>query len=299
MSARPRPREAGGMPETVVCAVSAEEDERTAQVAAGLSGALGIPLVVVHVTGEDADPREGERTLRIAAARVGRGPGVETRLRSGHPALEIVATAAGERAVVVVVGSRGRGLLRQAAMPGVSAVVMARSPSPVVVVPPEVHELALATPAPDAPEPSLVCGVDGSESAATALRTAGRLADALGLRLVAAHVLDPGAGVVPSPQGIVAVEFEDLLERERRDAIRLLRSSLERVPGAGPRELRLVQGATDEGLERLAVEERARLVAVGTSGSGRSPRRAALLGSTALRLAACAPVPVLVARPRR
>lgn len=133
----------------------------------------------------------------------------------------------------------------------------------------------------------MVCGVDGSRVAVEALRTARRLAGALGLRLVAAHVVAHVA-VAAEARTVQAPSFgaddlasgEALLERVCAEAD---------VPDA---EQRVAVGRAAERLAELADEESAELIVVGSR--GHRLLRAAIVGGVSSELIGLANCPVLV-----
>lgn len=138
---------------------------------------------------------------------------------------------------------------------------------------------------------AVVCGVDGSRVAREALRTAGSLADALGLRLVVEHVVAP-ARVRVEPWKAPAASFgaddlafgEALLERVCAEA---------ELPDA---ERRIAVGRPAERLVELADEEDAELIVVGS----RAHRllRASFVGGVSSELIGLATCPVLVIPPQ-
>jgi len=143
---------------------------------------------------------------------------------------------------------------------------------------------------------SIICGVDGSADSRAALRVAAGLAERLGTRLLAVHVVQPqysspmgvGGGAVPllaSQRGIDMETAERLLE--------------ETVAGAGLSELerarteqRVTAGFPAERLADLADEEPAELIVVGSRGRGAF--KSAFLGSVSSDLIGIARAPVVV-----
>jgi nucleotide-binding universal stress UspA family protein len=133
----------------------------------------------------------------------------------------------------------------------------------------------------------IVCGVDGSRVACEALRRARGLAGALGLRLVAAHVVAP-IPVRAQPWEAAATSFgpdelasgEALLEQVCSEAD---------VPEA---ERRILMGRAAERLAELADEENAELIVVGSR--GHRLLRAAFVGGVSSELIGLASCPVLV-----
>lgn len=131
---------------------------------------------------------------------------------------------------------------------------------------------------------AIVCGIDDSAAALEALRVASTLSAHFKARLVLAHIADGwGAGgdeSVTTSQG-------------RQGGHRLLeRAAQEHSPAA---ERRVEVGEPAEALARIASEEAATLIVVGSRAQGwRRPR---LRSSLADDLAASAPCPVVIVPP--
>lgn len=114
--------------------------ENAASVAAGLARRDGgRPLVLLHaLPGGGGATGDGEPApLEALAAKLGKAgvPTVETRYLEGDPADAIVAAATGEGEPLVVMGTRGMGPVRRAALGSVSREVVGRIRSPVLLVP--------------------------------------------------------------------------------------------------------------------------------------------------------------------
>jgi nucleotide-binding universal stress UspA family protein len=123
---------------------------------------------------------------------------------------------------------------------------------------------------------SIICGVDGSESAKGAARVARGLSSALGLRLVFVRVVEPGS----ADEKISAIA--ERLER-------LTGRTTEVDSGAGW----LVDvGHPADRLVAAAADEKARLIVVGSTGP-----RSSLLGSVSAEVSRRAPCPVVVVPP--
>ena len=121
---------------------------------------------------------------------------------------------------------------------------------------------------------TIVCGVDGSPGARTAVRIAAALADAIGARLVAVHVLDRLADVAPTAERVAASVLYD------------------EVPDSGA-EARGEVGDVAERLAAVAQDEEATLIVLGARSRGRS--RAYLRARCAADLAELTEVPILIA----
>jgi nucleotide-binding universal stress UspA family protein len=137
---------------------------------------------------------------------------------------------------------------------------------------------------------SILCGVDGSDDARVALRAAARLSGHLGVRLVAAHVVqavsaEPGVGLAPG-RPVAGASAADLAAgRELLDHV-LEQEGLEDA------ERHVVYGFPADCLADLADDEDAQLIVVGSRGRGLW--KAALLGSVSTDVIGVARRPVLV-----
>ena len=250
---------------------------------------MGADLVAVHAVGggdQDADRVVASVRTRLS----GTGVAPDVRLVEGPPAQAIMQTADREGAELLVVGSRGRGALRSAALGSVSRELASRAPCPVVIVPS--GERWAETGAGDDADASVVCGVDGSEQALAAAAFAGRLARRLGCRLVIVHARQnlravaayPGASMTTPP----VTGQEDAVRRQADKVVE------DAEQAAGINAVGVVEpGPPTEVLESVADRESARLVVIAARGVG--ALRAALLGSVAaeLPLGAARPVAVL------
>jgi nucleotide-binding universal stress UspA family protein len=131
---------------------------------------------------------------------------------------------------------------------------------------------------------AIVCGIDDSLGAREALRVASTLSVRFGVRLVLAHVAD----------GFAAAGDESLTTNQaRRGGERLLEQAAgeQRVQV----ENRIEVGEPAEALARIAAEEAASLIIVGSRRQGRL--RPGLRSALADELAASTPCPVVVVPP--
>jgi nucleotide-binding universal stress UspA family protein len=148
----------------------------------------------------------------------------------------------------------------------------------------------------------VLCGMDGSDGALDALRIAADLAARLGHPLVIVHATSGAPARHPPSGGGLAppVSYSGPRSAEEIDEGELRRRIEPVVSGAGLDSaqvpLHIEAGDPAEVLRAGAASHRAELLVVGSR--GRSPVRAALLGSTSHSLAGDAPCPVLVVPPR-
>ena len=113
----------------VICGIEDANGAGVADVARGLAGRYGLPLVYVHVLDGLGGAEQAATLLRAAAA----PGGGELAIDRGHPADRLVELAAERGASFLVVGTHGS---RSSLLGSISADVSRRAPCPVVVVPP-------------------------------------------------------------------------------------------------------------------------------------------------------------------
>jgi nucleotide-binding universal stress UspA family protein len=131
---------------------------------------------------------------------------------------------------------------------------------------------------------TIVCGVTESPDGRSAAELARALGVRLGLRLVLVYVID---GVPPGTE-------DSLTARQRQTGAERTLDALAREIGNGT-EKRAVRGGRAEALARVAAEEGADLIVLGSRATGLGSRK--LRCSLARELEATTPVPVLVAPP--
>jgi nucleotide-binding universal stress UspA family protein len=139
----------------------------------------------------------------------------------------------------------------------------------------------------------ILCGVDGSSDARSALRAASQLAAQLGVKLVVAHVVQPS----PASHSLgpaVGPAYRPLPDQEL-EAGRALVRHVVAEEGLHDVEQRAVFGFPADRLADLADEENAELIVVGSRGRGSF--KAAFLGSVSTSLIGVARCPVLVVPP--
>jgi nucleotide-binding universal stress UspA family protein len=131
---------------------------------------------------------------------------------------------------------------------------------------------------------TIVCAVDDSAGASAALDAAKELAEALELRLVLAHVAQ-GYRVRGDDESLTG-------SQGRRGGTRLLERLAVESGLGGSVDQRVELGDAVEEIARIAREEAATIIVVGSRTRGR--RRPKLLSSLASELAGTAPCPVFV-----
>jgi nucleotide-binding universal stress UspA family protein len=274
------------VPANVVCGVDRSRPAlAAARLAAELARRLGLRLEPIHVMsgGEERDLSRA-RSLHDDLRRDLDESDLALRLESGRVAERL--RAAARQAVAIVVGTRGAGALRSALLGSVSGAV-ARDPNvPVIVVPSDAVDAAMAT-------GGIVCGVQDSADV-TVADAASRLADCLGLDLTLVHVVPPPRVPTSAAGGARPAMLPRRAVDETAAAREMLREVSRRAsPNAGGHtRLRVLAGPVGPQLRRLAVLQDATLVAVGASERG--ALAAALSGSPSRRLMRRGSLPVMV-----
>ncbi|WP_369133920.1 universal stress protein [Modestobacter sp. I12A-02662] len=208
----------------------------------------------------------------------------EVRVVPGAPAEQLVQMAEG--AALLVVGSRGRGLVRSTLLGSVALHCAAHAPCPVVVVHP-------GTAASTTPGRRVVVGLDPAEASRVVLAHAAAAAEELGaeLEVVAAYHL-------PHYWTDLYVALDQALAEIRASADGRARHQVDEVLGAEPPVP--VRVVTEEGPAGGLLVHRAAgaaLLVIGSRSRNRLPGM--VLGSVALHGVVHAPCPVLVVHPPR
>jgi nucleotide-binding universal stress UspA family protein len=265
-----------------------------------------IPFVIPAGTGDmpyfpapaAATPKVRESELRelqqFVSAAVRAGAAVETELREGSPAREIVRWAEERSADLLVMGTHGRSGLERLLLGSVAEEVLRHAPCPVLTV---CHGEAPAGPALFR---RIICATDLSEASAHTIGVALSLAEENQAALTLVHVLEglvAASYVAPVPLGVPH-------EGSQREGLE--RDALTRLRAAAPDEARtwcqvtekVRAGCAHQQILRLAAEKKADLIVVGTHGRG--PLEQMFFGSTSrhvVRGAACPVLSVPAAKP--
>jgi nucleotide-binding universal stress UspA family protein len=136
---------------------------------------------------------------------------------------------------------------------------------------------------------TIVCGIDGSPGARSALRVATELARVLRLRVVAVHVAD-------SFGGDQKLDEPDAILRVRGNAERLLANVLYDEQLVGLVDWRAELGKVAERLAAVAADERALLILLGARSKGKA--RTFLRSRLAGEIVRKSSVPVMVVPPQ-
>jgi nucleotide-binding universal stress UspA family protein len=237
----------------------------------------------------DAIEEQARAVAHRAEARLRpRWPAARARVVVGTPTQTILAQARSGRADLVILGSRGHGMLGRVFLGSVSHAVARHAPCSVLVA---------KRPAPFA---RLLLAVDGSANAGRAIALLARLPAPAGGRLRVVQVVEPAR--LPSMALLPARVRESLSAQARRLQAEAL-ARAERVVGAAARAVRRagwpVETAVVTGAPAPALVEAARTgrwdgIVVGARGVTGLERL--LLGSVAEGVLAHAPCSVLIVR---
>lgn len=202
---------------------------------------------------------------------------VTTEVTTGSAAGRLVELS--DEADTVVVGSRGRGMLRAALLGSVSFQVATHARCPVVVV--------REGPASTGRRLGVVVGVDTRESSGEAVGYAFAQASSRGVDLTAVH-----AWWLTMPDAMPAVMAVDDMASLSQDLVEAVSGWASKYPEVTVHE-RVMTLPAVEALAQLS--EHAELVVVGTRGRGGFT--SLMLGSTSYEVAACSLCPTVVVHP--
>lgn len=209
------------------------------------------------------------------------GVDVETEVRRGDPARELIAAADAWNADLVVVGSRGLTGLERVLLGSVAANVARHCRRPVLVGREPRNDLREA-----------ILGTDGSERARHAAQFLARFPLPPETRVTVVHVLrlyDPFPGILPTDKAEFRAAVLEVRQRQEQEARALVEREAAPLREAGRRvETEVRYGSAADALLELAEERRADLIALGARGV--SLIEGLLVGSVAdrvLREAAC------------
>jgi nucleotide-binding universal stress UspA family protein len=210
---------------------------------------------------------------------------LQTMILDGDPFTAIVEQARSLPADLVVMGTHGRRGFSRFVLGSVTERVLHTAPCPVLTVP--------AVPGPSvAPghAPALLCAVDllGSEDT---LAAAVALAESQHARLVVAHVVEG----LPEDAPAVPFDVPEYRRYREADARQRLHQMIQSKPGRVSIRTIVVTGSPHREILRLAHEEQAEAIVIGSHGPKFVDRM--FFGSTAARVVREAPCPVLTVRP--
>ena len=227
----------------------------------------------------------------VAPADEARVP-VETQIRDGQPWREIQAAAEELPADLVVMGTHGAGGFERLFLGSVTERVLRRLPCPVLTV---CHEEGLTWEAPGLVR-KILCATDLQESSPGTISFALALATRFEASLTLLHVVEGASDTPFAPLlgDLDHARFQAELVGIARE--KMAKAVPEEVRSHGPAlDERVSVGRASEEILKLATEQRADLIVMGTQGRG--PLGRMLFGSTAHQVVRHATCPVLTVRP--
>lgn len=219
--------------------------------AAGMARLLSAPLKVLHVA---ANPTEDD-VQRVTQACAEQGPyeldmdSVDVIVRTGVVSAAIYREAEHHQAMLVVMGSRGHGLMTRLLLGSTSMAVLRNPAAPVLIVPPVDLDIVALADRVTLNSGRVVAAVDLAESNSRQLQIASTLAELAGQPLVLLTV----------PPSKVSDQQAAAMLRERAHGLEPVR----------PRALIVRRGRVAAEIARCAIEEQSGLVVMGV----RSERR--------------------------
>ena len=221
------------------------------------------------------------------------GEGVRKEVGFGDPGAAVKQAAEEFGADLIVMGSRGLNPVQGFFMGSFTNTVLSQTKRPVLI-------LRDTTPAPSAKKLRVGVALDGSKYGRAAVRYALRHASLFGAGVyfyIINVVSDYAGAVMPDMAGMALPslseeEVAELQKEEFEEAVAPLRPMFAKA-GRRAKEICLVGNPGDE-ISNFAKKRKLDLIVMGTHGYGRF--KAALLGSTATRIAALSDVPLLIVR---
>jgi len=254
-------------------------------------GPMGLePTVLSPIDSE----RLLEETKAFAAMESAPGVTVETLVRGGSAAAEIVDQAVDMQADLLVMGTHGRSGFERLILGSVTERVLRKAPCPVMTVPTGLPD---AVPAGPVLYKSILCPVDFSESSLKALEYATTMAVQAHGQLTVLHVDErdfehaDGVGGVAYDAGKTMGEF---LEERAQASQRRLEDVTKGVPTNCVVDTLQTNGTPWREVLRVAAERRSDLIVMGVQGRGSTDLL--FFGSTTQHVVRQATCPVLTLR---
>ena len=234
---------------------------------------------------EQREVAEAELVKAGERARAG-GLTVETTMKGGHPAREILALADRAQADMLVIGTHGRGGVEHLLLGSVAEKIMRKAACPVLVVPPGAPGDS------DALFSRILCPIDGSAASAHALTYALSLAQETDGHVTLLYVVEP----VPEAGEFGALDVEEYRRAGEEHARQVLRDAVPDDVRTWCRlDERVATGKPSERILDAATTERADVIVMGVRGRGAIDLLA--FGSTTNEVIRRAGCPVLAVHP--
>ncbi len=234
---------------------------------------------------EQREIAEAELVKAGERARAG-GITVDTTMKGGHPAREILALADRAQADMLVIGTHGRGGVEHLLLGSVAEKIMRKASCPVLVVPPGAPGDS------DALFSRILCPIDGSAASAHALTYALSLAQETDGHVTLLYVVEP----VPAAGEFGALDVEEYRRAGEEHARKVLRDAVPDDVRTWCRlDERVATGKPSERILDAATTERADVIVMGVRGRGAIDLLA--FGSTTNEVIRRAGCPVLAVHP--
>ena len=234
---------------------------------------------------EQREVAEAELVKAGERARAG-GLTVETTMKGGHPAREILALADRAQADMLVIGTHGRGGVEHLLLGSVAEKIMRKASCPVLVVPPGAPGDS------DALFSRILCPIDGSAASAHAITYALSLARETDGHVTLLYVVEP----VPAAGEFGALDVEEYRRAGEEHARKVLREAVPDDVRTWCRlDERVATGKPSERILDAATTERADVIVMGVRGRGAIDLLA--FGSTTNEVIRRAGCPVLAVHP--
>ena len=222
------------------------------------------------------------------------GVTIETVVREGNTASEILEEAAGMKADLLVIGTHGRSGVDRLLLGSVTEKVLRKASCPVLTVPAQGRD---AMPVGPVLYQRILCPVDFSDASLNALQYATSMAEEADGQLtvlhVVAHEFENAADLanVVADAGMTMGSFI----KQREEAIhRRLQDAVGTVPEFGSVESVMTHGKPWREVLRIAQERQSDLIVMGVQGRGAADLM--FFGSTTQHVVREAPCPVLTLR---
>ncbi|MDI6655340.1 MAG: universal stress protein [Candidatus Hydrothermarchaeota archaeon] len=248
----------------------------------GISGSAAPDLLVAELQKEVEKKLE---ELKIMVEKQGMEARIVKPVPLGSPADEIIKIAGKEDASLILIGARGKGLIREAFLGSVSHKVVRGATKPVIVTKLKVAQKLGKTYCELLFKPmfrKILYSTDFSECAERALEYVKRVKEAGAEEVVALHVVEKG-------------ETKEEIERNKKEAEKHLEGLADELKKLGFKVKALVEvGIPSKEILKVANEEKATIIMMGSRGLGFV--RGMLIGSTSDKVVREAEVPVFLCK---
>ena len=221
---------------------------------------------------------------------------IETVLREGNAAAEILAQASSMHADLLVIGTHGRSGFERLLLGSVAEKVLRKASCPVLTVPARLPD---AVPMGPVLYERILCPLDFSDSSLDALQYAISMAEEADGNLTVLHVIELEFEDVAGLAGMgddPAVTLGTFLKEREEAARRRVQEAVSGVSEYCSVTALVTHGKPWREVLRVAAEQQSELIVIGVQGRGAADRL--VFGSTTQHVVRTATCPVLTLRPR-